>query len=55
MIKKNADKINALCKETVQITDILNKQDISEELRNNLYYDREKLFKEIKKYVKKER
>ena len=54
MIKKNADKINALCKETVKITDILNKQDISEELRNKLYNKREKLFKEIKKYVEEE-
>ena len=55
MLKKNADKINTLCKEAVKITDILNKQDISEELRSKLYNKREKLFKEIKKYVKKER
>lgn len=51
MLKKNTDKINVLCKETVKITDILNKQDISEELRNKLYNKREKLFKEIKKYA----
>ena len=49
---KNTDKINVLCKETVKITDILNKQNISEELREKLYNKREEIFKEIKKYVK---